>query len=62
LLPNETLVTSLVGGLGFQVTHIQRTDLSPASASASGGSATDPVLLDIQGKVTALYNLIVPRT
>jgi hypothetical protein len=62
LLANEKLVTSLVGGLGFQTTQIQRTDLIPASAPASSGSATDPVLLDIQVKVTALYNLIVPQS
>ncbi len=62
LLPNEKLTTSLAGGLGFQSTQIQRTDLIPAALPASGGSGTDPVLLDIQVKVTALYNLIVPRS
>ena len=53
-------MTSLVGGLGFQTTQIQRTDLIPASTPASG--STDPVLLDVQVKVTALYNLIVPQS
>jgi hypothetical protein len=62
LRANERLMTSLVGGLGFQITQIQRTDLIPATAPALGGGATDPVLLDIQSKITALYNLIVPRT
>ena len=62
LLANETLVTSLVGGLGFQATQIQRTDLIPAATPASGAGGTDPVLLDVQVKVTALYNLIVPRS
>ena len=38
------------------------TDLIPAAAPASGGGTTDPVLLDIQVKVTALYNLIVPQS
>jgi len=59
LLANEKLMTSLVGGLGFQTTQIQRTDLI---AAATPASEPDPVLLDIQGKVTALYNLIVPRS
>ena len=62
LLANEKLMTSLIGGLGFQTTQIQRTDLIPASTPASGGGGPDPVLLDIQVKVTALYNLIVPRS
>jgi len=62
LFPNEGLMTSLVGGLGFQITQIQRTDMIPASAPASGGTAPEPLLLDIQAKVTALYNLIVPRS
>jgi hypothetical protein len=62
LLANEKLMTSLVGGLGFQTTQIQRTDLIPASTPASGGGGADPVLLDIQVKVTALYNLIVARS
>ena len=62
LLANERLKTSLVGGLGFQTTQIQRTDLIPAAAPACGEGAADPVLLDIQVKVTALYNLIVPRS
>jgi len=62
LLANEKLKTSLVGGLGFQITQIQRTDLIPVPAPACGGGAADPVLLDIQVKVTALYNLIVPRS
>jgi hypothetical protein len=62
LLANERLATSLIGGLGFQTTQIQRTDLIPVATPASGGSGTDPVLLDIQAKVTALYNLIVPRS
>jgi hypothetical protein len=62
LLANEMLKTSLVGGLGFQTTQIQRTDLIPAAAPACGAGGTDPVLLDIQVKVTALYNLIVPRS
>ena len=62
LLANERLMTSLVGGLGFQTTQVQRTDLIPVAAPASGGGGSDPVLLDIQGKVTALYNLIVPRS
>jgi hypothetical protein len=62
LLANERLMTSLVGGLGFQTTQIQRTDLIPEATAASGGGGTDPVLLDIQVKVTALYNLIVPRS
>ena len=61
LLANERLMTSLVGGLGFQSTEIQRTDLIPAAPAASGGGP-GPVLLDIQSKVTALYNLIVPRS
>jgi len=61
LLANEQLVTSPVG-LGFQATQIQRTDLIPAAAPVAGASATDPVLLDVQTKVTALYNLIVPRS
>ena len=61
LLANERLMTSLVGGLGFQTTQVQRTDLIPTATPASGGGGTDPVLLDIQVKVTALYNLIVPR-
>jgi hypothetical protein len=55
-------MTSLVGGLGFQTTQIQRTDLIPAATPASGAGGADPVLLDIQVKVTALYNLIVPRS
>ncbi len=59
LLANEKLTTVLVGGLGFQTTEIQRTDLIPAAAHTSGG--TDPVLLDVQAKVTALYKLIVPQ-
>jgi hypothetical protein len=62
LLADERLMTSLTGGLGFQTTQIQRTDLIPAATPASGVSGTDPVLLDIQVKVTALYNLIVPRS
>jgi hypothetical protein len=62
LLANEKLMTSLVGGLGFQTTEVQRTDLIPAAPPESGGSGADPVLLDIQVKVTALYNLIVPRS
>ena len=62
LLANERLLTSLVGGLGFQTTQIQRTDLIPAAAPASGGGGDSPLLLDIQTKVTALYNLIVPRS
>ena len=62
LLGNEKLTTSLVGGLGFQTTQIQRTDLIPAATPASGGGGSDPVLLDVQVKVTALYNLIVPRS
>jgi hypothetical protein len=62
LLANEMLKTSLVGGLGFQTTQIQRTDLIPAAAPACGAGGTDPVLLDIQVKVTALYSLIVPRS
>ncbi len=62
LLANERLLTSLVGGLGFQTTQIQRTDLIPAGMPASGGGGSDPVLLDIQAKITALYNLIVPRS
>jgi hypothetical protein len=61
LLANERLKTSLVGGLEFQITQIQRTDLIPAAAPACGAGGADPVLLDIQVKVTALYNLIVPR-
>jgi len=61
LLANERLITSLVGGLGFQTTQIQRTDLIPAAAPAAGGGASDAVLLDIQVKVTALYDLIVAR-
>jgi hypothetical protein len=60
LLANERLKTSLVGGLGFQATQIQRTDL--IAAPACGGGSADPVLLDIQVKVTALYNLIIPRS
>ncbi|MEO8050734.1 MAG: hypothetical protein ABI833_09995 [Acidobacteriota bacterium] len=60
LFANERLMTALVGGLGFQITQVQRTDLIPASAS--NGSASDPVLLDVQAKVTALYNLIVLRS
>jgi len=59
LRANERLMTSLVGGLGFQSTQIQRTDLIPAAPSACGA---DPLLLDMQVKVTALYNLIVPRS
>jgi hypothetical protein len=55
-------MTSLAGGLGFQTTEIQRTDLIPVAAPASGGSGPGPVLLDIQSKVTALYDLIVPRS
>jgi len=62
LLANEKLMTSLVGGLGFQTTQIQRTDLIQAAPPASGSGGTDPVLLDIQVKITALYNLIVPRS
>jgi hypothetical protein len=62
LLANERLVISLVGGLGFQITQVQRTDLTPAVAPAYAGGGADPVLLDIQIKVTALYNLIVPRS
>jgi len=62
LLGNERLLTSLVGGLGFQTTQIQRTDLIPAVALVAGAGVSDPVLLDIQAKVTALYNLIVPRS
>ena len=62
LLANERLKTSLVGGLGFQTTQIQRTDLIPVPAPACGGGSADPVLLDIQVKVTALYNLIMPRS
>ena len=62
LLANERLKTSLVGGLGFQITQIQRTDLIPAAAPACGAGGADPVLLDIQVKLTALYNLIVPRS
>lgn len=62
LLANERLMTSLVGGLGFQTTQVQRTDLIPRTAPASGGGGSDPLLLDIQGKVTALYNLIVSRS
>jgi hypothetical protein len=62
LLANERLMTSLIGGLGFQTTQIQRTDLIPAATPASSGGGVDPVLLDIQVKVTALYNLIVPRS
>lgn len=62
LLANERLMTSLVGGLGFQTTQIQRTDLTPAAAPACGGGDAGPLLLDIQSKVTALYNLIVPRS
>ena len=58
LLANERLLTSLIGGLGFQTTQIQRTDLT----SAGGEGGADPVLMDIQAKVTALYNLIVPRS
>src|SRR5665213_1729296 len=61
LLANEKLMTVLVGGLGFQTTEIQRTDLIPAAAPASG-TGTDPVLLDVQTKVTALYKLIVPQS
>ena len=59
LRANERLMTSLVGGLGFQSTQVQRTDLIPAPVFAG---ATDPVLLDVQAKVTALYNLIVARS
>ena len=62
LRANERLKTSLVGGLGFQTTQIQRTDLMPTTGAAWGGDNADPVLLDIQAKVTALYNLIVPRS
>ena len=62
LLANERLMTSLVGGLGFQTTQIQRTDMIPAAGPASGGGGPDPRLLDIQAKVTALYDLIVPRS
>jgi hypothetical protein len=62
LLANEKLMTSLVGGLGFQTTQIQRTDLIPATVPTSGGGGSDPVLIDVQTKVTALYNLIVPRS
>jgi hypothetical protein len=62
LLANERLVTSLVGGLGFQTTQIQRTDLIPAATPASNGVGCDPVLLDVQAKITALYDLIVPRS
>ena len=62
LLANERLMTSLVGGLGFQTTQIQRTDLIPTVAPPSGGAASEALLLDIQVKVTALYNLIVPRS
>jgi hypothetical protein len=61
LLANERLLTSLVGGLGFQTTQIQRTDLIPASTAGSGVSGLEPLLLEIQTKVTALYDLIVPR-
>jgi hypothetical protein len=61
LLANERLMTSLVGGLGFQTTQVQRTDMTPA-APLSGGGGNNPVLLDIQNKVTALYDLIVPRS
>jgi hypothetical protein len=62
LLANERLMTSLIGGLGFQTTQIQRTDLISTSTAAAGEGGTDPVLLDVQAKVTALYNLIVPRS
>jgi hypothetical protein len=61
LLANERLTMSLIGGLGFQIAQIQRMDLIPSAVTTSGGGVTDPVLLDIQVKVTALYNLIVPR-
>ncbi len=62
LLANEKLLTVLVGGLGFQTTEIQRTDLIPTAAPAVGAIGTDPVVLDIQTKVTALYKLIVPQS
>ena len=62
LLANERLLTSLVGGLGFQTTQIQRTDLIQAATPASVRGSSDPVLLDVQAKITALYNLIVPRS
>jgi hypothetical protein len=62
LLANERLLTSLVGGLGFQTTQVQRTDMIPAAVPASSGGGDSPLLLDIQTKVTALYDLIVPRS
>jgi hypothetical protein len=61
LLGNERLVTALVGGLGFQTTQVQRSDLIPESAPPTG-DGSGVVLLDIQTKVTALYDLIVPRS
>ena len=59
LKANEQLQTMTVGTF-FKATQIRRTDLtSPAPGATSDLDAT--VLADIQTKVTAIYNLIIPH-
>ena len=59
LKANERLQTMTVGTF-FKATQIRRTDLtSPAPTTTSEMNAV--VLADIQTKVTAIYNLVIPH-
>jgi len=59
LKPNEQLHTMTVGTF-FRATQIRRTDLeAPAPGAASDLVAV--VLADLQAKITAIYNLLIPR-
>ena len=58
LLPNEQLQNVTVGF--FKATQIQRTDLTGSTVPVSDPDAT--ILADIQTKVTAMYNLLIPHS
>ena len=60
LKANEQLQTMTVGTF-FKATQIRRTDLASSAATATSGPDM-VVLTDIQTKVTALYNLVIPRS
>ena len=59
LKANEQLQTMTVGTF-FKATQIRRTDMASALAGATSDLAAI-ALADIQTKVTAIYNLVIPR-